>query len=466
MPEKGINEVPRALREQYEKGVAATQRNNLDYALSILTAILKQEPAFFPAREALRDAQFRKVPERRGFLKRMVRSAGSSPQLAKAQIELRNHPEQALHTAEQLLNSDPHSVAAHKIVAAAATALDLPKTALFSLQVAFKTSPDKDTALKLSEALAEAGQVDRADAVLTDLAKTFPNDPEIGQALKDLSARRTLREGGYAALEGGGGSYRDVLRDKAGTAARGRQDREITSVESALGVIREHEAQLAREPENQRLRRALAELYTQQRQYDRALELYQQIIEKEGMAEPSIQKAITATMLRRFDDQLAALDPEAPESTTQRERLVAERQACETDRMRQLVDQYPQDLVLRFELGEVLFRQERITDAIQEFQKAQNNPHKRVAALFYLGQCFARRGIRDVAARTLETAIREKPVFDDEKKELIYALADVLEAMDRKAEAMDQLKLIYEVDIGYRDVAARVDTFYTQQSGG
>jgi tetratricopeptide (TPR) repeat protein len=466
MPEKGINEVPRALREQYEKGVAATQRNNLDYALSILTAILKQEPAFFPAREALRDAQFRKVPERRGFLKRMVRSAGSSPQLAKAQLELRNHPEQALHTAEQLLNSDPHSVAAHKIVAAAATALDLPKTALFSLQVAFKTSPDKDTALKLSEALAEAGQVDRADAVLTDLAKTFPNDPEIGQALKDLSARRTLREGGYAALEGGGGSYRDVLRDKAGTAARGRQDREITSVESALGVIQEHEAQLAREPENQRLRRALAELYTQQRQYDRALELYQQIIEKEGVAEPSIQKAITATMLRRFDDQLAALDPEAPDSAAQRERLAAERQACETDRMRQLVDQYPQDLILRFELGEVLFRQERITDAIQEFQKAQNNPHKRVAALFYLGQCFARRGIRDLAARTLETAIREKPVFDDEKKELIYALADVLEAMDRKAEAMDQLKLIYEVDIGYRDVAARVDAFYTQQSGG
>jgi tetratricopeptide (TPR) repeat protein len=466
MPEKGINEVPRALREQYEKGVAATQRNNLDYALSILTAILKQEPAFFPAREALRDAQFRKVPERRGFLKRMVRSAGSSPQLAKAQIELRNHPEQALHTAEQLLNSDPHSVAAHKVVAAAATALDLPKTALFSLQVAFKTSPDKDTALKLSEALAEAGQVERADAVLTDLAKTFPNDPEIGQALKDLSARRTLREGGYAALEGGGGSYRDVLRDKAGTAARGRQDREITSVESALGVIREHEAQLAREPENQRLRRALAELYTQQRQYDRALDLYQQIIEKEGMAEPSIQKAITATMLRRFDDQLAALDPEAPDTAAQRERLVAERQACETDRMRQLVDQYPQDLVLRFELGEVLFRQERITDAIQEFQKAQNNPHKRVAALFYLGQCFARRGIRDLAARTLEAAIREKPVFDDEKKELIYALAGVLEAMDRKAEAMDQLKLIYEVDIGYRDVAARVDAFYTQQSGG
>ena len=466
MPEKGINEVSRALREQYEKGVAAVQRNNLDYALTILNAVLQQEPGFFPAREALRDAQFRKLPERRGFLKRMVRTAGSSPLLAKAQIELRNHPQQALHTAEQILNSDPHSVAAHKIVAAAATALDLPKTALFSLQVAFKTSPDKDTALKLSEALAQAGQVERADAVLTDLAKTFPNDPEIGQALKDLSARRTLREGGYEGLEGGGGSYRDVLRDKETTAARVRQTREIVSAESAGEVIREHETQLAREPENQRLRRALAELCAQQRQYDRALELYRQLIEKEGVAEPSIQKAITATMLQRFDDQLAALDPEAPDAAAQRERRAAERQACEAGRMRQLVDQYPQDLVLRFELGEVLFRQGRITDAIQEFQKAQNNPHKRVAALFYLGQCFARRGIRDLAARTLETAIREKPLFDEEKKELIYALAEVLEAMGRKAEAMDQLKLVYEVDIGYRDVAARVDAFYTEQGGG
>jgi len=426
---------------------------------------LQQEPGLFPAREALRDAQFRKLPEKRGFLQRMVRTAGSSPLLAKAQIELRHHPQQALHTAEQILNSDPHSVAAHKIVAAAATALDLPKTALFSLQVAFKTSPDKDTALKLSEALAQAGQVERADTVLTDLAKTFPNDPEIGQALKDLSARRTLQEGGYDGLEGGRGSFRDVLRDKEATAARVRQTREIVSGEAALDVIAEQEAQLAREPENQRLRRGLAELCGQQGRYDRALELYQEIMEREGVAEPSIQKAMTGVMLKRFDDQLAALAPEAPDTEARREQLTADRRACETDRMRQLVEQYPQDLTLRFELGEILFRQERVSEAIQEFQKAQNNPHKRVAALFYLGRCFARRGIRDLAVRTLETAIREKPVFDEEKKELVYTLAEVLEAMGRKAEAIDQLKLIYELDIGYRDVAARVDAFYAEPEG-
>jgi len=60
VPEKGLNEIPRAMREQYEKGVAAIHRNNLDYALTLLTAVLKQEPSFYAAREALRDAQLRK----------------------------------------------------------------------------------------------------------------------------------------------------------------------------------------------------------------------------------------------------------------------------------------------------------------------------------------------------------------------------------------------------------------------
>ena len=51
-------------------------------------------------------------------------------------------------------------------------------------------------------------------------------------------------------------------------------------------------------------------------------------------------------------------------------------------------------------------------------------------------------------------------VFDDEKKELIYTLGCVLESMGKKDEAIKQLELIYEVDAGYRDVAAKVDAFY------
>ena len=81
----------------------------------------------------------------------------------------------------------------------------------------------------------------------------------------------------------------------------------------------------------------------------------------------------------------------------------------------------------------------------------------------YLAQCFAKRKMFDLAAKTFQNAIKEKTLFDEEKKDLIYNLGCVLESMGKKDEALEQLKQIYEVDIGYKDVAAKVDAYYAGQ---
>ena len=54
-------------------------------------------------------------------------------------------------------------------------------------------------------------------------------------------------------------------------------------------------------------------------------------------------------------------------------------------------------------------------------------------------------------------------MFDDEKKELIYNLGAVFEGMNKKEEAIEQFKLIYEVDSSYKDVAAKVEGYYDNQ---
>ena len=128
------------------------------------------------------------------------------------------------------------------------------------------------------------------------------------------------------------------------------------------------------------------------------------------------------------------------------------------------MERFPTDLQIRFELGQLYFQAGKITEAMKEFQKAQGNPHRRIQALSYLGQCFARRGINDLAATTLQDAIKEKVVFDDEKKELVYLLGCVYEKMAKREEAIAQFKLIYAVDVGYKDVAAKMDAFYSGQS--
>ena len=464
MPEKSSQEVPRAWREQYEKGVQAFQRKNLDYAIAILTQVLQQEPGFYECREALRATQFKKAGESGGFLKKMWGGASSSPMVAKGQLALRKNPLEALQIAEQILNSDPHSSSAHKLLADAALQADLPRTAILSLEILVKTSP-KDPALwiELAEAYSRENDISKAEAAYGEVLKLRPNDPDISLAMKNLSARRTMAEGGYDALADGSGSYRDILKNKAEAVSLEQEGRQVKSDDVASRLILEYEARIQAEPDNLKLLRTVAELYTQKKEFDRALEYYNRIIAFEGAVDPSLEKAIMETTLRKFDHATDQLDPQAPDYNQQITRLKSERDALLIDECRRRAEKYPNDLQIRFELGTLYFKAGKISDAIQEFQKAQNNPHRRIQALNYLGQCFARRGMNDLAARTLQNALKEKLVFDDEKKELLYELGIVLEKMGKTEEAIEVLKQIYEVDIGYRDVAARVDAYYASK---
>src|SRR5439155_607761 len=139
MADKSVNEVAGEVRKLFAKGTEALSRDNADYAIALLNQALDQEPAFYDCRKALRDAQFRKAGAgSSSFFKKMLSGAGSSPQVAKAQMTLRNNPGAAMSIAEQILNGDPNSSAAHRIIVEAAKALELPRTAVLSYETLLK----------------------------------------------------------------------------------------------------------------------------------------------------------------------------------------------------------------------------------------------------------------------------------------------------------------------------------------
>jgi tetratricopeptide (TPR) repeat protein len=465
MAEKSINEVSREARLLFTKANEAAQRENVDYAITLFNQVLEKEPGFFECRKALRAAQFQKCGARGGFFKKMWSGAGSSPQVAKAKMALNKNPAEAMAIAEQILNGDPNTSAAHRIIVEAANALELPQTAVMSLDSLVKNSPkDKNLAIEFAHAVGTTGgDTGSAERILAELLRNLPNDGELNQALKDLSARKTLDQGGYNALEGGQGSYRDILKDRQQATSLEQEKRVVKSEDVTERLIGEDEARMKTEPNNLKVVRRLAELYTQKKQFERALELYERIKNSEMGNDPSLERAIADTIVRRFDAQLEQLDPAAPDYTEQTAKLQAEKLDFQVTECQKRVEKYPTDLAIRFEMGQFYFQTGKITEAIQEFQKAKNNPHKGLAAMNYLAQCYAKKKMFDMAARMLQSAIKEKPVFDEEKKDLVYNLGCVLESMGKKEEAIEQFKLIYEIDIGYKDVAKKVDDFYAGQ---
>jgi tetratricopeptide (TPR) repeat protein len=466
MAEKTINQISPDLRRMHTKAVEAAERQNDDYALALFCQVLEKEPGLFECRRALRAVQARKSGAAgKGFFKKMMSGAGSSPQIAKAKLALNKNPTEALAIAEQVLNGDANNSMAHRLIVDAATALELPQTAVLSLETMVKNSPE-DKALVVEFAnlvAATGGNAGVAEKFLDALIRALPYDPELLQAQKNLSAHKTMDEGGYGALADGTGSYRDILRNKEEAVSLEQEKRVQKTEDVALRLIDEYETRLQTEPDNLKLLRSLAELYTQKNQFPRALALYERIKTSGLASDATLDRAVAETTLRQFDFQIAQLNPFAEGAAEKTAAIAAEKFNFQLADCLKRVERYPTDLAIKFELGQLYFQAGKIGEAIAEFQKAQANPNKRLASMSLLAQCFAKRGMHDSAVRTLQNAIKEKPAFDEEKKDLIYQLGCVFEKMGKQAEAIEQFLIIYESDVTYRDVGAKVDAHYAGQ---
>jgi tetratricopeptide (TPR) repeat protein len=140
----------------------------------------------------------------------------------------------------------------------------------------------------------------------------------------------------------------------------------------------------------------------------------------------------------------------------------AKRERAETmiDDARKRSERNPTDLQLRFELGEHLLNAGHFREALPELQRARQNPNARLRAMNLLGKCYRELGMLDLAVKQLDEVAKEILSMDPMKKEIVYNLGLVYEQMGDAQKSIACMKQIYEVDYGYRDVAARVESSY------
>jgi tetratricopeptide (TPR) repeat protein len=113
------------------------------------------------------------------------------------------------------------------------------------------------------------------------------------------------------------------------------------------------------------------------------------LLAAEGANDPTVEKAIADTTVKKLDYAIARLEAAAPNYAAELTRLEGEKQAFQLAECQKRAEKYPHDLQICFELAQLYFQAGQISEAIREFQKSLNNPHRRIASMGYLGRVTA-----------------------------------------------------------------------------
>lgn len=456
MAEVLLDDAPRKAHDLFDKGFAAFERGNLDYAMDMFLASLEIEPRLLHARKFLRAAEVRKFKESgAGPVAHALSGVLGLPGVMAVKTQLKKKPDQALKAAEKLMRRDPLNLTFVGLLADASVAAGMPEVAIQALEIAKDHYPSNVELIKrLGNLYLEVNKTHEARQCFEDIVRLRPTDPKAIKALKDAAALDTMKQGGWSEA----GSYRDVMKDTKEATLLEQEGKAVKTGKDLDALIADTKVKIQREPDNINYKRAMADLLTRGERFDEAMAVLRDAQEASGRADPQIDRQMSSVRVRQFDREITSLTDAG--DTKAAEAKAAEKQVFLLEDAQDRVRRYPNDLQFRYELGQLYFDRQRLNEAIQEFQLAQRNPQRRIRALYYLALCFRQKQQYDIAMEQLEKAASELHIMDDSKKDILYEMGVLCELMNQPDKAAAHFKEIYSVDIGYKDIAQKIEKAY------
>lgn len=467
MPEILISDLDSRLQKQVENARFAIDRGNLQYAIEICTHVLSQEPGCLPVRKLLRAAQMKLFRSKSKMMAKVFGGLGGAASVMSGSSKVKKEPKVALEAAEKALGKDPTNVGAHKLIAQAATALEYPETKVFAWECIRDTAPENiPNLLALGQTYIDAQRGEDAVEIGEKILRLNPGNGDAQDLLKTGSVSQSLSRGKW---EEESGSYRDKLKDSKEAVALEQAAKFVTADDSTQKLVDSAIELVETEPQNLNHYRTIVQGYEQLKNFPKALEWLEKARQTSaGAADATLVKQQSDLKVRMIESELeieeALLveDPNDAEHQKKVEGLRADLLTVRVKEAQSMVDRYPNDPNYRFELGKLLFDAGDIDLAIKQFQISHRSPKVRIASLTYLGACFKSKRQFDLAVEQYQTVKSEITGMNDQKKDIIYQLAEGYELMDKREEAISEYKLIYASDIGYRDVAAKIDEYYAK----
>ena len=456
-----------------DKAQVAADRSSYDYAVALYLQALELQPNHIDARRALRDVEVRRCQERGvtkstagGWLK------GIGSFLGAVLFGLLRKHDRAMASCETFLKNDPYNTTVLNMLSRAAEKGGLLDTAILALEEVRtrRGQPTKPRAIKsynkvlkrLAELYIQAEKLPLADERLKEALNLDSKDRDALNRMRDVAAQRSMVEGGWDKA-GDRGGYRQVLKDQQKSQDLEDQGRDVRTRDDAEAAIKRTLHDLEADPQNSRFMIQIGDLYKMMREWDQSRSWYNKALE----VDPNnflAQAYLGDLKLAEMDDRIRELrkdESKKAEAAAVRQ----ERMAFALDEFQRRVQARPQDLPTRFRYGEVLYQMKRWKEASAQFQQSSRDPKTRRASLYRLGLCFMNQGLSDLAVEQLNKAVAGASLVDKEAKSILYALGVVHEQQGRVNEALDAYKRIFEVDINFKDVSAKIQNLYSRADG-
>ena len=298
----------------------------------------------------------------------------------------------------------------------------------------------------------DAEDLQNALNVMGELERAMPSHPEATRTIKNWEAMRSIsrrNEGGAAS------DYRSQLASDGEARRNEMMGRTIRTAEDAKEVLSFLNEDLKNNPDDKALWLKQSEVYRRVGRFDQAL----QGLEKAAALDPhdfsiNIRQSDTEMAKRQHGIKQAAKKGESAEQIQQ---LRADLIDFEITTYRERAKRQPTEMQHRFNLATRLFQRGDVDGAAGEFQQSKKDPRFKRQALSYLGRCFAKKGLLDIARDQFTECIELiEDTQGDEYKDMLFNRGRINEALEDNAAAVKDFTELVQIDLGYKDAADRL----------
>ncbi len=456
MPEEN-GQISAKAKAFFDKAEKVAETRNYDYAIDFYIEGLRYEP------EALEQGH---LPLCELALQRQG-AGGKKPSMVEKVRRMggKNSLEQMLN-AEYLYAKDPDHLPYAETMLKAAVEGGHNKVAHWIANLIFQKNnasgkPSIQTYILLKDSYRAIGEFDKAVAAIQYVVRLRPNDKEMADEYKNLSAELTMARGKYETDE----DFRKAIKDRESQEKLHSQAGVIKTEDYRAKAIEEARKKIARNPDSSanifELADALANQDNDKDEND-AIALLEH--NYEAKSDFSFKQRAGQLMIkqikRKIKETKSALEsnPDNQQTMVELEKLSEKLNNTELEHYKLCTQNYPTDLRAKFEYALRLVRNEQYNEAIPLLQEAQKDPRRKIAAMNQIGYCFFKKGWLPDAIDIFTKAINSHQLKDDAiGKELRYNLALAYEQQDDTQKALDIYRKIAQADFGYKDVSQRVD---------